>query len=316
MKTLSNLKIFIRKIPELSLHVFFFFVFFSVSILNHYFFRSAALDYGIANQALYQFANFHNPVCTLLLQNANAPYLSLHFSFWVPLLSPLYWIFGSYTLILVQNFALVFCGLGIYKVAIKLLNNQVFAWLITLQFYMSFAIYGALASDFHENVIGACFLPWLFYFYSFDKKWPAFFCFLAMLISKENFAIWLPFILIGFVLVNKQWNVRQWIFPSALIVVCVVWFLAVSLWMMPTLSTVGKFEQLTRYSHLGNGIQEIASTIFTQPLQVFQLFYKSHIQPDLDEVIKHELLIALLLSGGIALLWKPEFLWLILPLLI
>ncbi|MDP1727490.1 MAG: DUF2079 domain-containing protein [Bacteroidota bacterium] len=302
-------------LPMAVLHVFFFLAFCSVSILNHYFFRSAALDYGIANQALYQFAHLQNPVCTLLLQNTDAPYLSLHMSLWVPLLSPLYWIFGSYTLLWVQNIALIFCGVGIYKVAAEELQNKSFAFLITLQFYISFAVYAALASDFHENVLGACFFPWLYYYYSHGKKWQTFLCVLAMLISKENFAIWLPFVIVGLVFVNKQWNYKQWLFPLGLILLCASWFILVGLWIMPALSPVGKFEQLTRFSHLGGNIEEIISTIISKPLDMFNLFYKSNVQPDSDELIKQELLWVLLFSGGIALLWRPSFLLMILPLL-
>ena len=315
MKTLSGPSLLIKKIPEYSLHVFFFIVFSLVSVLNHYYFRSSALDYGIVNQALFQFANFHPAVCTVLLQNVYAPYLGLHMSLWVPLVSPFYWIFGSYTLLWFQNAALIFCGIGIYKLASKLLKNEAFSLLITLQFYLSFAIYSALAFDFHDNVIGACFVPWFFYFYSFDKKWQAGLCFLAILISKENFAIWLPFIILGMVWVNKQFNYRQWAFPMAMILFSVIWFFAVSKYIMPALSPVGKFEQLSRFSHLGNNVSEIVKTIFTQPLKVFSLFYESHVQPDPEEIIKHELLFSLILSGGIALIWKLEFLWMILPLL-
>lgn len=302
-------------LPMAILHMFFFLLFCSVSLLNHYFFRSAALDYGIANQALFQFAHLQNPVCTLLLQNADAPYLSLHMSLWVPLLSPLYWIFGSYTLLLIQNIAIVFCGIGIYTVAQQKLINKSFAVFITLQFYLSFAIYSALASDFHENVLGACFFPWLFYYYSSGKKVQTFLCVLAMLISKENFAIWLLFVIVGLMLVNKQWNYKQWIFPMGLILICGSWFLLVGLWIMPALSPLGKFEQLNRFSHLGGNIGEIIETIISRPFDMFTLFYKSNVQPDADELIKQELLWALLFSGGIALLWRPSFLLMILPLL-
>lgn len=302
-------------LPMAVLHVFFFLLFCSVSLLNHYFFRSAALDYGIANQALFQFAHLQNPVCTLLLQSADAPYLSLHMSLWVPLLSPLYWIFGSYSLLWVQNIAIVFCGIGIYKVVQLKLINKSFAFFITLQFYLSFAIYSALASDFHENVLGACFFPWLFYYYSSGKKIQTFLCVLAMLISKENFAIWLPFVIIGLMLVNKQWNYKQWVFPLGLILICASWFLVAGLWIMPDLSPVGKFEQLNRFSHLGGSIGEIINTIISKPLDMFTLFYKSNVQPDTDELIKQELLWTVLLSGGIALLWRPAFLLMILPLL-
>ncbi|MBC7382361.1 MAG: DUF2079 domain-containing protein [Bacteroidia bacterium] len=297
------------------IHLFFFLVFCSVTFLNHYFFRTSALDYGIYNQALYQCAHFKTPVTTLLIQQDAVPYLGLHISLWVPVLSPLYWLFGSYTLLLVQNIALLFCGIGIYKVASQKLCNHTLALLITLQFYVSFAIYAALASDFHDNVIGACFFPWLFFYYSHDKKLPTFICFIAMLISKENFAIWLPFIIIGMVLINKQWQAKQWLFPFCLILLSALWFSAAAAWIMPQLSPRGTFEQLSRFSHLGKSLNEILLTIITKPLYVIALFFNSNAPNDADELIKHELLWTLLFSGGLAVLWRPAFLLMILPLL-
>jgi uncharacterized membrane protein len=146
-------------------HCFFFLVFCSISLLNHYYFRSAGLDYGLSNQALYQYAHFKTAIITQSLNDLPTNYLGCHLSFWVPLLSPLYWIFGSYTLLIFQNLMLIFAGIGILKLAKYFKMNEWAMVFVLLQFYTSFAIYSAIAFDYHDNVIGACFLPWLFYFY-------------------------------------------------------------------------------------------------------------------------------------------------------
>jgi uncharacterized membrane protein len=123
------------------------------------------LDYGIANQALYQYAHLKEAHITQLLPGITMPYLALHVSLWALLVSPFYYIFGSYTLLIFQNLALIFAGAGLVKLGkILQLKDGVLIWVL-IQFYVSFAIYAALAFDYHDNVIGACFLPWLFYYF-------------------------------------------------------------------------------------------------------------------------------------------------------
>jgi uncharacterized membrane protein len=98
-------------------HLVFFVIFGLISILNHYFYRTFGLDLGIANQALYQYAHGNSAICTQLLGAQETPYLALHISLWVPILSPFYWVFGSYTLLIFQNLALIFGGIGLSRLA-------------------------------------------------------------------------------------------------------------------------------------------------------------------------------------------------------
>jgi uncharacterized membrane protein len=297
------------------IHVFFFCVFSVVSILNHYYFRSAGLDYGMANQALYQFAHFKSAIISETLNAESLSYLSCHLSFWVPILSPFYWLFGSYTLLIFQNLALIFAGVGLTKLNTYLNLSKVISNLVLIQFYCFFAIYAALAFDYHDNVIGACFLPWLFYFYLNEKPALTLLCFFAVLISKENMAILLGFTSITMWLLNKRFTWKNSQLPIIIFLSSLSWFLIASLIIMPAISPKGTFEQLSRYSYMGSSLMEIVNFIFTHPLKMLELFYKSHIQPDNQEIVKQEFLLVLLLSGGFALLRKPAFLWMALPVL-
>ncbi len=301
---------------QYGIHLFFFLVFSAISFLNHYFFRSAALDYGLSNQALYQFAHFKPAITSMLLSYESAPYLSCHLSFWVPLLSPFYWIFGSYTLLIFQNLALVFAGFGLVKLG-KYFNIS--AWLLCLvliQFYASFAIYGAISFDYHDNVVGACFLPWLFYFFLKGNWKLTALCFFAVLISKENMAILLGFISLAFLTLKPRPSFKSYLLPIGFFLVALLWFMVSSFIIIPSLNNTGTFDQIGRYSHLGSNLQEIISYIFTHPVKMFRMFFESHIQPDPDEKVKMEFLKVLFISGGIALIRKPAFLWMALPIFI
>jgi len=295
------------------IHVFFFLIFCSVSLINHYFFRSAGLDYGIANQALYQYAHFKSAICTQLIGAEPISYLGLHFSLWVPILSPFYWLFGSYTLLIFQNLALIFGGVGLVKMANHLQLKEKVALIVLVQFYSSFTIFSAIAFDYHDNVIGACFLPWLFYFYYKENLGLFVISFLAILLSKENMAIWLIFISIGFYFRQKSTEKSYFKLIGVMVLVSIFWFLFSGLILMPLLNPNGKFEQLTRFSHLGSNLSEIIIHIISHPIKMIRMFVESHIQPDIDEVVKHEFLWAVLFSGGIILIAKPSFLWIALP---
>lgn len=297
------------------IHVFFFCLFSLVSLVNHYYFRSAGLDYGMANQALYQFAHFKSAIISETLNAESLGYLSCHLSFWVPLLSPFYWLFGSYTLLIFQNLALIFAGIGLTKLTAYFNLRKGISNLVLIQFYCFFAIYAALAFDYHDNVIGTCFLPWLFYFYLTEKPGLTLLCFFAVLISKENMAILLGFTSITMCLLNKGFTWKNCQLPIILFLGSLSWFLIASLIIMPALSPRGNFEQLSRYSYMGSSLKEIVKFIFTHPLKMMELFYKSNVQPDNQEIVKQEFLWVLFLSGGFALIRKPAFLWMALPIL-
>lgn len=297
----------------LLIHVFFFFIFGLVSILNHFYFRSSGLDYGIANQALYHYAHFEQAQISQLLPGRTLPYLALHLSLWVPILSPFYYIFGTYTLLVFQNLALIFAGVGIVKLAKLEAFNPRFIPIILLQFYTGFAIYAAIAFDFHDNVIGACFIPWVWYFFIQNNRKLMIICFMAILISKENLAIFTAFLSVAMFYHSYQYHLPNKRLAILLFIGSVVWFLAASVLIMPSLNPVQKFEQLNRYSYMGGSLKEILVYIISKPFHMLELFYKSQVQPDPYELVKQEFLFVTLLSGGVFLLLKPKFLFLALP---
>ncbi len=297
------------------LHGFFLLIYSALSLLNHYYFRSSGLDYGLANQALYHYAHFEPAVVTQLLGGEPLPYLACHLSFWVPLFSPLYWLFGSYTLLIVQLLALVFAIKGIQKLAKDSGVEEWVALLLVLQLYCSLFVFAAYGFDYHDNVIGAAFFPWLIYYFRKGKWVQTVCCFVALLGSKENMAIWAGFIALTFPFIAVVRNKKVYLFSLILFVSALLYFLLAAFYIMPALADGEGFLQLQRYSHLGGSFSEIISHLFHHPYDTFSLFWKSHVQPDTEEIIKREFWKVFLVSGGIALFFKPQFLWMAMPLL-
>tara|TARA_B110000037_G_scaffold188288_1_gene219543 strand:- start:66610 stop:66882 length:273 start_codon:yes stop_codon:yes gene_type:complete len=54
--------------------------------------------------------------------------------------------------------------MGIYKYLAYSLNKEKLAIRATLFFFLFYGVYSALASDNHNNLIGACMVLWFFYF--------------------------------------------------------------------------------------------------------------------------------------------------------
>lgn len=71
----------------------------SVSLVNHYFFRTNTYDLGINNNAIFDYTHFRWNDC-MIMQPAFENVLSDHFSLYPILVSPFYWIFGTYTMLI------------------------------------------------------------------------------------------------------------------------------------------------------------------------------------------------------------------------
>ncbi len=302
------------KNPLFLIHAFFFLLFFSVPALNHFNLRLPALDFGIANQAMFSYAGFNDYPSTLILQREQMPYLSLHFSLWVPILSPFSYVFGSYTLLVFQSLALVFAGFYLVKIAKYVqIKNNIIPFLL-IQFYSIWAIYAAISDGFHDNTLAACFVPALFLGFLKTEKKLIIIAFVGILISKENMAIWMPALLVSFLISSNQLQ-KLWKFIGLLLLIDLFYFLLVTQLIMPALNPTGKFEQIDRFSHLGNSIKDIIIYILSHPVDMFKMMFFSHIQPDEMENIKHEFWLVLLASGFIAVIFRPSLIIAFLPLL-
>ena len=81
-------------------------VFCEISLVNHYLFRTTSLDLGLYNHSLYDYVHFK----TASYINAGVPFSNLlndHFELYPILFAPFCYIFGSYTMLLVQIAAIL-----------------------------------------------------------------------------------------------------------------------------------------------------------------------------------------------------------------
>ena len=289
-------------------------VFCLISLVNHYNFRTFGLDLGIYTHGIYSYSHLHWHQFTLGLEGEAFNHLGNHFSPIVALLSPFYYFFGSYTLLILQIAAILFGGWGVYLFAKERLTGFQ-PELIMLLFFSMWGIYSALAYDWHANVMAAMFVPWFVIFYERSDWKKAILIFVLVLICKENMAVWMAAIIVGlavrdFFLKPKQTN---WLFLGSLLGSAIVYFLVVQSVIMPALNTAGVSDHLGNYSHLGNGPVGVLKTMLGKPRHIFYLLFESLQNDPLTFMLKSQLHFMVLVSGGLALIYRPHYLIMLAP---
>ena len=174
-----------------------------ISIVNHVLFRTYGLDLGLYTHALYDYSHLRFDDSTFF-QETPRNLLSDHFDLYLVLFSPLVWIMGSYTLLVVQIVSILFGALGVYRFVDVCRNDgnagrekgaNGFALLAMVSFLLFFGIWDALGFDYHSNVVAAMWVPWLFYWLRRERYGLYALAVVMVCIAKENMPLWLLFVL-------------------------------------------------------------------------------------------------------------------------
>ncbi len=308
---IDSIRIFLRKHAWTILILLVFATIYSViSFVNHYYFRTGAYDLGIYNNAIYDYSKFQlndNPVMHRLFDNI----LSDHFSLLLMVFAPFRYIFGTYTLLIFQILSILFGGVGAYLFVVHLTKSKLYGRLALVHFFVTWGIYSALSFNYHDNVVGAMFVPWVMLFF-FQKKWRLTALFtLLVLVSKENMSLWMVFVFLGLLLLKiKDKEMRRVAIAGSII--SLVYFIMVIGVIMPALASEGKGYSYLKYSVLGETPGEMLLTFFERPKYAFSLLFENP-GHEIYDGIKTELHYVVLLSGGIALIYRPQFLVMLLP---
>ncbi len=285
-----------------------------ISLVNHYHFRTFGLDLGIYTHGIYSYSHLQWHTFTMGLEGETFNHLGNHFSPIVALLSPFYFLFGSYTLLVLQIAAILFGGWGVYSFAKERLDGFQ-PELILVLFFSMWGIYSALAYDWHANVMAAMFVPWFILFFDRGDTKKALLMFVLVLICKENMAVWMAAIIAGLAVRNFFLKPKEsnWMLTGSLLATAVVYFMVVQTLIMPALNTAGVSDHLGNYSHLGDGPGGVIKTMLTKPRHVFYLLFESLQEDVLTFKLKSQLHFMVLVSGGIALIYRPHYLIMLAP---
>ena len=296
--------------PRLAyLFVFFAIIYGLIAFVNHYCFRTFALDLGVYTNALYDYAHGQWNDATLF-KEIPRNLLSDHLDFTLILLGPISRVFGQYTLQLAQIVFVLFGGLGVYKFLLESNLKSSLALIAVLHFFLFFGIYSALSFDYHSNVLAAMLLPWFLLFLQRNELIKASVFLLIMLMCKESIALWLASICFALVIEYKGDKKRVLYLSLATFFSLGYFLLAVKI-IMPAMSpdqVYGNFK----YHVLGTDYFDALKNIVFHPLEFLSHLFRNHSGNPKYDWVKTEFYIFIALSGAFVLLLKPTYLLMLL----
>lgn len=282
-----------------------------ISLVNHYLFKTYTLDLGLYTHALYDYAHFRLSDCSMFRPEPQN-ILSDHFDLYLILLSPLIYIFGTYTLLIVQIAAVLLGGWGVYKLIGLYTDDDWLPILAMATLFFSFGIIHPIAFDYHSNVLTATMLPWLLYYLKQQKFGLATLFVVLFVIGKENMSLWLFFIAIGLMWDYRKSKKTLW-YLAGYAVFGLVYFFVINMVVMPRLG--GSGGGFARYEYLGSNYTEIAKNLISHPAHALQiLFTNTSGEPNYDG-IKAEFYLCALATGMIFTLLKPNYFLMLIPLI-
>jgi len=282
-------------------------IFVLISFVNHLCFRTYGLDLGLYTNHLYDYA--HGSMANMdMIWDTKELALADHFDLYLILFSPLVYLFGSWTLLIIQIVALLIGAKGIYTY----FKDQPRIALFAAFFFLSyFGVFSAVSYDYHSNVIGAMAVPWLFYFVR-EKRFLASALLLVFIwIGKENMAFWMAFVTFGLALIYRKER-KSMLILLGFSAASFVYFLLVIKVFMPAFSVEGEYLHFA-YSSLGTSMSEAFVHLVTHPIDSLELFFTNHLPNPRFDGVKLEAHLLLLISGVLILIRRPVYLLMLAP---
>ena len=289
--------------------VVFGFVFGLLSFTNHFNFRTYCLDLGVYSHAIYRYAHLQSADCAIYLWN-NQNLFADHFDLYLPLLSPLYWLFGQYTLLVVQIVFALLGGLGTYKFICTYTDKRSVPLLSMIGFYGFFGLWHALSFDYHTSVVATMLVPWLFYAIRRQRYGWGLALVVLISIGKETMPIWLVFITLALLWDYRKDKVAfRWL--TIYCILSVLLFVGIALWVMPCFGT--NEQVLWRYSYMGHGFKEMAAFMVAHPMETLSNFFTNFTHDSDYDGLKLEFWLCTLASGLFLVVRKPHWLLMLVP---
>lgn len=283
-----------------------------ISFPNHALLRTYALDLGLYTHALWHYAHLHVHDSSLFMEQAQ-PILADHFDLYLPLISPLVYLFGNWTLLLVQWVALMVGAWGVRRLLLVQELSAGMALLGMTLFLLFFGVFASVAFDYHSNVVATMLLPWFLLAMWQVRPGRALLLFLFMLIGKESMGLWLgPVALVLPFEPKLPRSMRR--FSAILGAIGLGWSLMIIGVAMPALSAQSEYAHFD-YSILGSGLKDIGSAVIDHPGQIMKAFFFDHRGVANGTAIKLEFWWMMLVAGGWALLMRPRWGLMALPLI-
>jgi uncharacterized membrane protein len=243
----------------------FIILYFLLGAYRHFVFHSAAWDMGIFAQASWQYSRWEMGYNSV---RAVGPLLADHFHPILMAIGPLYRIWPQpYLLLIVQAFSTAIAAWPIYKVAKRRLDDEFLARALSLSYLCFWGVLGAITFDFHPIVLILPFLAFAYYFLEEGKKVPLLFMVLCMLLIEEDMI--LTVLAFGLYLLIFR---REWFTGTAISIVSLGWFLAVTQVIIPGIRT-SDYLYWQHYAYLGPTMGAAILKLITHPYLLIKYLF-------------------------------------------
>lgn len=309
---INRLKSKVEKNKYLLLILVFFGIIYSlISFPNHYFFRTYALDLGLYTNALFKYGHF-NFADSLMIKNFYESLLGGHFDLYLILLSPLHYLFGTYTLLILQIVFILIGSVGVFTF-FKLQENDkpIIAYWAMIYFLLFFAVFSAVSYDFHSVVIASSLIPWFFYQFKKQNYLSSLLLLVFILISQENISLFMLFISVGLLFEYRKNKEALYVllgFSS----LSLLYFICVAHLIIPLFSINESYTGFL-YTQLGKTPLDALQNIISNPFHFVRLLFENHSLNVKHNYIKMEMHLFLLFSGSYLLFLKPQYFIMLIP---
>ena len=232
------------------------------------------------NTRTYDFARFDQAIWGVLngrLLFSSIDYRSIlgnHFSPYMALLAPLFWLWPDERMLFLVQAVSVAVGGGILAFMLQRRYVALAPWFL-LAVYLNPALLDMTLFEFRRVVLAFPYLALALYGLDIKRYGLMLTALCIALLCKEDIGLFVFGSGLFLLIVRRNW---RW--GLALLVLGFVWAVGVSLWIIPAFRTPGtEYPQLFYFSYLGNSYSEITATLLTDPLIILrQLFDVSRLQ--------------------------------------
>lgn len=267
---------------------FAWFVYAAFVLIRHRHLLTTGYDLGIFDQLIWNYSHFHGPSDSVRgLTNL----LSDHFHPLLVVLAPLYWIWDDVRMLLLAQVTLVVAGaIPLYFYARSRLGETA-TLLLCILYWTSWAIYSALAFDFHEVALAVPLLSLAAFGLMTKRFRPMILGLAGAILVKEDMSL----VVAAFGLSWAVWY-RQWRRGLVIAAVAAAYFMLVTRILMPALSPWHTYSYWT-YGALGPTPQLAIISVLRHPFHALKLFVNVH--------EKRQTLLATLLPFGFVPIVSP-----------
>lgn len=227
----------------------------TLSILKHNSLHTRALDLAKFDQAIWN--TLHGRFLFSSLQNFSI--LGNHFSPFLALLAPIFWIWNDVRALLVLQ-AMGLALTGVFLSWIVRTRHPKLAIGFLLAFYLNPALHEIALVEFRRVTVAMPFLALALYALSANKRWLTAIALVAALLCKESIGLVVAVIGLYLLIFRRDW---RWGLP--VFAVGIAWAVVVTLWVIPIFneseSAGGLYPQLNYFGLSGDSYVDIAADL-------------------------------------------------------